>query len=177
MDGSATLMSGGDVSGAELLDWLAAEREVIAWVEAEAELLDGAGFEAWDELWEPDGVYWMPLSLSHDDPELQMALIYDDRPAISRRVDRLSGRLAYALQPAAQVSRIVGNVKVKVADGDLIEVRSRFMMMISRRGEPVVLGGRMLHRLRRRSDGFGMVLKRVDLVGADGLFENFTVVL
>jgi len=157
--------------------WWATEREVVAFIEAEADLLDDAEFEAWEALWEPDGVYWLPQSRSQTDPEHRVSLIWDDRPAITRRVDRLSGRLAYALQPAAQVSRVVGNFRIQPGDDGLIEARSRFILLLSRRGQPLVLGGRLLHRLRRRPDGFGMVLKRVDLVGADALFENFTVVL
>lgn len=157
--------------------WWAIEREVITWIEAEVDVLDRADFEEWEQMWEPDGAYWLPQSMAQTNPEERVSLIYDDHSALTRRIDRLSGRLAYALQPAAQVSRIVSNFRISTADDGLIEARSRFMLLLSRRGEPIVLGGRLLHRLRRRPDGFGMVLKRVDLVGANDLFKNFTVVL
>jgi ethylbenzene dioxygenase beta subunit len=160
-----------------LAAWLATERDVMSWIEDEADVLDRAEFEEWEKLWEADGAYWLPQSASQTNPEDRVSLIYDDRAALTRRIDRLSGRLAYALQPAAEVSRIVGNFKISPGDDGLIEARSRFMLLLSRRGAPIVLGGRMLHRLRRRPAGFGMVLKRVDLVGANDLFQNFTVVL
>ena len=103
--------------------WWATERDVITWIEAEADVLDRAEFEEWEQLWEPDGAYWLPQSMSQTSPEDHVSLIYDDRAALTRRIDRLSGRLAYALQPAAQVSRIVGNFRITTADDGLIEGR------------------------------------------------------
>lgn len=151
------------------------ERQVTTWIEEEARLLDDAKFEEWELLWESDGEYWVPQSLSHTDPERHVSLIYDDRDAITRRVDRLSGRMAFALQPAAEVSRMIGNIRIVGFVDDLIAVESRFMLVMYRREHTNVIGGRIRHHLRERPDGYGMVLKRVDIVGAGASFENFTV--
>jgi 3-phenylpropionate/cinnamic acid dioxygenase small subunit len=156
---------------------LEVERAVVDFLEEEARLLDDHKFEEWEGLWEADGVYWLPQDITHDDPEKKISLVYDDRAAITRRIDRVSGRLAFALQPAAEVSRMVGNVRVEGFRDDLVVVRSRFMMQVYRRLHPVVYAGRVEHHLREREGGgYGMAFKRVDLVGAGSNFENFTVV-
>ncbi|HEV7886553.1 MAG TPA: aromatic-ring-hydroxylating dioxygenase subunit beta [Acidimicrobiales bacterium] len=169
-------MAGVELQG-DSLRALELERSVVDFIEEEARILDDHQFEVWEELWEPDGVYWLPQDIKHDDPEKKVSLVYDDRAAITRRVDRLSGRLAFALQPAAEVSRMTGNVRIAGFADDLVVAQSRFMMVVYRREHPVVYGGRVEHHLRERpGQGYGMVFKRVDLVGAGASFENFTVV-
>lgn len=150
--------------------------EALRFLELEADILDAADFESWAELWEPDGCYWIPTSREHTDPTEFVSLVFDDRAALDRRIARVSSRLAYALQPVAQVSRLIGNVRVAHRDDGLLQASSRFVLMLSRRGHAEVFAGRMNHLLRRRSNGLGIVLKRLDIVGADRAFENFTVV-
>lgn len=153
------------------------EREVVRWLEDEADILDAAEFRRWETLWADDGCYWIPVSPDQDDPERFVSLVFDDRLAIERRIGRITSRLAYAMQPVAHGSRMIGNVRVEATPDGLIEARSRFVLTLSRRGEQHLLAGRLTHRLRRDQGGLRIVLKRVDVVGADTVLENFTVVL
>lgn len=158
------------------LEALELTTRVMKFLEDEAQMLDESDFEQWESLWEPDGAYWVPQDLKQRDFESRVSLVYDDRAAIARRVERLAGRQAYALQPPSEASRLIGNVRVVSSSEGVILARSRFMMIVYRRERFVPYGGRMEHHLRERGDGFGIVLKRVDLVGAGASFANFTVV-
>lgn len=153
------------------------EREVTRWLEDEADLLDAADFRRWQALFADDGCYWIPSSADQEDPERVVSLVFDDRASIERRIARITSRLAYAMQPVAQSSRLIGNVRVDATPDGLLEARSRFVLTLSRRGQQHLLAGRLTHRLRRSDGALRIVLKRVDLVGADAVFENFTVVL
>ncbi|HEY0674622.1 MAG TPA: aromatic-ring-hydroxylating dioxygenase subunit beta, partial [Immundisolibacter sp.] len=54
----------------------------------EARLMDEHRFEDWEALWTDDGVYWVPCA--HDGaPDTDVAIIYADRAAITRRLLRM----------------------------------------------------------------------------------------
>ena len=62
-----------------------------------------------------DGTYWLPQSRAQTDPAERVSLIWDDRPAIARRVDRLSGRLA-----ALAGARIVIREKIAQLEAQIV---------------------------------------------------------
>lgn len=148
------------------------------WIEDEAELLDKADYPTWQSLWEIDGHYWVPASRTQSDPERTVSLIWDDHAALVRRVARMAGNLAFALQqPSAHTCRLIGNVRSRVTPDGLVIVRSKFVLAQYRRGAPEVMGGEVTHVLRTRSGGYGMHLKRVDLVGVGAALKTFATLL
>lgn len=168
---SSTLSHPRDFEAANL------EAELTRWVQAEANLLDERRWSDWEALWETDGIYWVPTRPGEYDPEARVSLIYDDRDSIASRVHRISKGLAYAWQPSSEAVRIVQTSDVAAVDGGLVEVQSRFVLVVSSHNRQETFAGRILHQFRKRPKGWGMTLKRVELIGADGRFGNLTTLL
>ena len=129
----------------------------------EAELLDAHRYREWLELWEADGVYWVPASdRSAADPDSAINIIYDNRRRIERRVAQLETGLRHAQIPASRLVRTIGTISM-VPRGEDLDVRMAFVLVESRRAQHV-WSGRVEYVLRARNEGFGIRQKKVLLV-------------
>ena len=123
--------------------------EASAFLFREARLLDQRSWEAWLDLFTPDGLYWAPLR--HDQPDgiNHASLFYEDALMREVRARRLEEKRAWSQQPVTQAARIVGNIfLLPEQDGELV-VASTFHMLEWRRRDHRMLGGQFTHRLRR----------------------------
>src|SRR5690606_19668980 len=64
-------------------------REIELFVLNEARLLDEGEFEAWLDLYAPQGIYWMPSKPGQTDPLNVASIIYEDHAILAIRVQRL----------------------------------------------------------------------------------------
>jgi ethylbenzene dioxygenase beta subunit len=145
--------------------------EASAFLFREARLLDQRSWDAWLDLFTPDGLYWAPLR--HDQPDgiNHASLFYEDALMREVRARRLEEKRAWSQQPVTQAARIVGNVfLLPEQDGDLM-VASTFHMLEWRRRDHRMLGGQYTHRLRRTEDGLRIALKRIDLIDCDAVHD------
>ena len=107
------------------------------------------------------------------DPGAHVSLIYDDRPTLAKRVERLSGPDADAEQPAAVVRRVVSNVEIVDERAGEVVVESNFVAVTSRREVQEYWGGRTEHHLRPTDDGgFAIAYKKVVLVNCDAFLPH-----
>ena len=157
------------------LDNLILIRAVEEFLFFEARLLDGREFQAWAELFADDGIYWVPMREGQEDPLTEHSIFYDDKDLLDVRVRRLLHPDTLAQIPASRTRHVVGNVVLDETDGDEIHARSNLVMFEYRRDEQRVFGAEVQHRLRRVEDGFGIVLKRVDLVNCDAVHGYMSV--
>lgn len=129
----------------------------------EAELLDAHEYRSWLEMWEDDGIYWVPASdRSAADPDSAINIIYDNRRRIERRVAQLETGLRHAQIPASRLVRTIGTITPTASD-EGVDVRMSFVLVESRR-EQHVWSGRVEYALRTRHEGFGIRQKKVLLV-------------
>ncbi len=140
----------------------------------EAELLDAMRWDDWLELFLPDAIYWVPSRPGQTDPLEEVSLIYDDLPLLQARVAQLKNPLHYANLPAVRASRHISNVVVTPTK-DGIGVRSKLLMVESRRDEQKVFGASVTHVLRTTGDGLRIAAKTVVLLNADGAHEQLVV--
>lgn len=141
--------------------------DVEAFVTREARLLDAGEWEAWDALFTPDGVYWMPAAPGQTDALGHVSLIHDDALLRRIRIARLRDGGAPALRPMPRGLRLVANIVVDgEADGDVL-VSARMIVAEYRRGETVTFLAAVQWRLAPTVDGLRMRLKRVDLIDPD----------
>jgi 3-phenylpropionate/cinnamic acid dioxygenase small subunit len=150
--------------------------EAEAFLHREADLLDAREFDAWVALFAEDATYWVPGGAGGGDPSAQVSIVYDRLPQIRERVWRLGSGMAYAQEPPSRTSRLIGNV-VAEPTGDGISVRSRFAVREFRRDARRTYAGRCRHELRRTAAGIEIVLKKVELVDADGHHGNLSILL
>ncbi len=152
--------------------------EVERFLVEEAALLDRGAWEAWINLFTPDGCYWVPASPAQSDPFDHVSLFFENRPLMQMRAERLQHPRAHAVAAPVRTSRVVGNVQVfageNAAAGDIL-ARSRFHMTEAHEGRQRVFAGTYIHRLAVTGDGLRIRVKRVDLVNADSPHEAMQV--
>ncbi len=150
---------------------------VAAFLHREARLLDERRFEAWQALFAPDGIYWVPAREGQTDPLHEVSIIYDDQVMMAARIRRLRHPRMHAEIPPSRAVRSVSNIEVLPpgAEGP-VEARSVLLMTEFRAGAQTAYHGRVAWRLVPQADGdFLISLKRVDLVNAEGMHHGITV--
>jgi len=155
----------------EPADARALQHEVEQFLYAQANLLDGKRWQDYIDLFTEDGVYWMPASPEHTTWEGVPSIFAEDRSLMAVRMKRVLHPDAWSQRPLWETSHIVGNVVIESANAHEVVVRSRFHMMELRRDDVRHFAGSYLHRLRSTSQGWRIVLQRVDMANAQAVFD------
>lgn len=150
--------------------------EVRALIEREARLLDDRDFAAWIALFTPDCRYWVPVSTEQKTPTDGVSHFHDDIQLMMARTHRLANPRAFGAEPAPRTAHVISGIRIDSVEGDLITASSSQIMLEYRnRGrfeeDQRLFGGRVLHLLRRTPEGLRIVMKRVDLINAEGSFN------
>ena len=142
------------------------ERSLQAFVYREARLLDEGHFDQWDQLFAPEGLYWLPASSNAEDPLREASHLYDDRMLRRVHIERLKSAHAHSQQPAGRCHHLMQQPEVLDADvaSGVFKLRTAFLYTELRSGRTVSLPGVARHTLRRAGGDFLIMLKRVDLL-------------
>lgn len=152
--------------GADLL------REVEQLLYRQAELLDDKHWQAWMDLFDEQGVYWMPVTPDQTEWEGSPSIFAEDRLMMEIRKGRVSHPNAWSQAPIWETNHLVSHVALESVNGDEIQVRSRFHMMELRRDTVRHFGGRYQHTMVRGADGALRIrLQRVDLFNSQAPFD------
>ncbi|MDN7641611.1 aromatic-ring-hydroxylating dioxygenase subunit beta [Burkholderia cenocepacia] len=141
----------------------------------EARLLDTRAFDAWLDLWTPDGMYWLPHEPGQTSPRDHISLFWEDATLREVRAARVTNRRNWSQQPSTRTARIVGNVIVDGRDaaGRLV-VHSTLIVNEWRIGQRT-LAGLVTHKLDTRGPDWKIYLKRVDLINSTDALANLEV--
>jgi p-cumate 2,3-dioxygenase beta subunit len=137
--------------------------EVEDFLYHEAALLDDWKLAEWEALLTDDATYYVPpndqLEGSHRNT---LFLVADDRERIRQRVIRINDPNCHAEYPKSRTRRMISNVRILAADGDLITVAANFVCYRFRRYERIreYVGG-YRYVLRRAGDSFRIKERRV----------------
>ena len=153
----------------------------------EAELLDERRLEEWLQLFEADGIFWIPLDPDAD-PERQPSILYDDSAQREARVYQLLHQPHWSQMPPSRTIHAISNVRLEAQAPDggvtarcnliVTELRSGGARALQHGlGNQRSLAGRCLYRLRRRGDGWRIALKKVMLINQDQPLENLTFII
>ena len=148
--------------------------EVSQFLAHEADLLDLGNFQGWIELFAENAIYWLPCSSDQTDMHGQVSIILEDVPLLKLRVARLSHPRAYSVTPPPATTHMVGNVTAERGQ-DYITVHSKIILNQIRDDVSSSLSGNVTHHLLTTDSGFKILLKRVDLIGADGTFNVLSI--
>jgi benzoate/toluate 1,2-dioxygenase beta subunit len=143
----------------------------------EARLLDERRFEEWRDLFADDGHYWVPLKPDQTSPDGEPSLFYDDKAIMDTRFERLRHPNIHSQTPPHRTCHLVGNVTVQNVDSARRELTAVSSMVMTdyRMRTQRLFSGRVEHRLRHDDTGYKIVLKRVDLINCDDVFELIAV--
>jgi 3-phenylpropionate/cinnamic acid dioxygenase small subunit len=168
----APVPSATDVPRAGLVAGNDLQREVEQLLYLQAELLDRKLWQAWMDLFDERGVYWMPVTPEQTEWEGSPSIFAEDKLMMEIRKGRVSHPNAWSQAPMWETNHIVGNVAIESADGSAVQVRSRFHMMELRRDSVRHFGGTYRHTLVRDAGGaLRIVLQRVDLFNGQAPFD------
>lgn len=139
-------------------------REVEAFLFLEARLQDTHQYDAWEQLWAEDAIYWVPANGLDGDPDQVMSVIYDNRSRIGIRIAQLKTGRRHTQEPRSNLARIVSNVEVISVDGDELTVHSNSLVFEDCLRGDTIWACRNEYCLRRAEGGLKMVKKKVGLV-------------
>ena len=148
------------------------QREVEQFLYLQAELLDAKQWQAWMDLFDERGVYWMPVERSQTEWEGSPSIFAEDKLMMEIRKGRVTHPNAWSQAPMWETNHLVSHVAIEAADAQQIQVRSRFHMMELRRDTVRHFGGSYRHTLVRDAAGALRIrLQRVDLFNGQAPFE------
>ena len=138
--------------------------EIETFLLREARLLDERRFAAWLELFDEDGIYWVPGQPAQASPQDGLSIMHEPRALLAMRVERLVSAEPHVQSPPSRTVHHVSGIEI---DADALTARSALVMAEWRAGEARWFAARVLHRLRRTAQGLRIVLKRVDLIDSE----------
>ncbi|VCU71290.1 Biphenyl dioxygenase subunit beta [Pigmentiphaga humi] len=157
-------------------------QDISQFIFREAKLLDDRDYEAWLGLFEPDGLYVVPLA-GEADGGRQAAIVRDNQAAREERVHHLQNHWFPAQQPPSRTLHFVSNVLGQESDG-IWRVSTSQMIYETREGDWTQVGlgelrsivARIDYQLRITPDGLRIREKRVLLLNAASWQQNLAFI-
>jgi 3-phenylpropionate/cinnamic acid dioxygenase small subunit len=137
----------------------------------QSELLDGKHWSAYIDLFEDDGIYWMPVAPEQTEWQDSPSIFAEDKRMMQIRMGRVTHPNAWSQAPNWGTSHVVGNVVIESASESEIMVRSRFHMIELRRDNLRHFAGTYRHTLKAHGEQFKIALQRVDMLNAQAPFD------
>lgn len=163
----------------------ALQHDVEQFLYQEAALLDERRYEAWLRRFTEDVRYRVPTRMNRLRKDVakelagpdEVAHMDDDLQGLRTRVARLLSGKAWSETPPSRTRRIVGNVRLRLVEGeDAVEARSNLLVYRSRLEHTVdVFAGERHDLLRRTGDGFAIARRTVYLDQTIMLSSNMSI--
>jgi len=140
----------------------------------EARMLDEGRYDEWLSLWQPDGIYWMPLDYNQDDPINATSLMYEDMFMLKLRIERLNGARTFSQKPKSRCHHVIQRPFVDEMDDENGRyVTKTFMHYIETRlDEQQLLALTARHELALIDGKLRIANKRVEILNCDAAFRN-----
>ena len=147
---------------------------LVDFVYAEARMLDEGHFDAWLNLWAPEGIYWMPLDWNQQDAIHETSLLHEDQFMLRLRVERLNGARTFSQKPKSRCLHVLNRPDVDLIDNDAgrYTVVTRMTTVETRLDEQFLLAVTAAHDLIWRDGALKIMQKRVDILNCDAAFGN-----
>jgi benzoate/toluate 1,2-dioxygenase subunit beta len=147
------------------------QHDVEQFLYRQSELLDTRQWQAWIDLFTPDGIYWMPPDASYKTWDGQPAIFAEDRNLMTVRMNRVLHPDAWSQKAQWGTNHVVSNVVIDKETKTEVFVKSRFHMMELRRDDVRHFAGCYLHHLKKVKGGFRIQLQRVDMTNAQAAYD------
>lgn len=166
---SLSFPEGDQVSVAQRAETTHDLRDFEQFIYREARLADEHDYDAWEELWTDDALYWVPAAVSHENPETKVSIMYDNRNRISTRLKQLRTGKRYAQAPASKLRRVVSNIEIEGTvrqESGYVDtiLGANFILFESKERRVEVWGGRTTYQIRDVEGVLKLARKTVNLV-------------
>lgn len=139
----------------------------IAFVWAEAELLDRHDYKPWLALWTDPGLYIVPATRGAADPAAVLNIAYDDREMREARVKRLRSGFSMSSAPPARTVRTVSRFVVADSEDGALTLRAAQHIVEFKYARTRLLAADVTYRLVGGPDGIRLDGKTVELINCD----------
>lgn len=123
-------------------------QKAIAFIWAEAEMLDRKDYNNWEELWLDEGHYVVPIDRDTEDFASTLNYVYDDKRMRRMRIVRLTSGNSMSAVDAATTVRTISRFTKKSETADTIEVKSAQVVVAYKRGTNDLFAADVTHRIR-----------------------------
>ena len=145
------------------------EKDLIDFVVREARLLDAKQYDAWNQLFTDDGIYWIPLVPDQQDGLNHTSHMYEDKLLRDLRIERFKSPRAFSQQPPSRCHHLLQTPTVEEMDAaaNRYVVRSEFHYTEAQGDELQFYVGTCFHHLTVQGGALKITLKRVNLLNCD----------
>lgn len=142
--------------------------EAIAFVWAEADMLDRLDYRPWLKLWTDRGRYIVPIERDAPDHADTLNILYDDKTMREARVKRLLSGFSMSSAPPARTVRTVSRFVTLARDETSITLRAAQMLAEYKYEHMRLLPADLTYRILRAPDGSLRIDEKiVTLINAD----------
>lgn len=147
--------------------------EITEFLWREADHLDTRNYDAWLDMWEPEGLYIMPIG-EGDDYKSQLNLCYDNDKMRRLRIDRFERGFSISSAPAADSIRSVSRIVIDSITDDTIKVRASEQVVESKFGRQRLWAADLHYELKQTKSGFVITQKVAKLLNSEGMLRSFS---
>jgi 3-phenylpropionate/cinnamic acid dioxygenase small subunit len=169
-------------SGEVTLDRLILQQEVEKFLFREARLLDERRLDEWVALMADDVYYYAPIrrnvkfndwELENSDGDSEICYFAEGKDILLGRVRQLNTGVHWAEEPVSRFEHFISNVEIVSAEGNEVEVNSKFVCYQQRLQDEVNwFVGRRYDLLRRDPETSFKVVKRTILLAQNVLLAK-----
>ena len=166
----------------EALGRVLLHQEVQDFLFREARYLDERRLDEWLDFFADDLHYFMPIrrnvkfgdwALEYSDPESEISYFDEGKDILEGRVRQINTGVHWAEEPVSRFEHIISNVEIVSAEGDEVQVNSKFICYQNRLADEVnIFVGRRYDLLRRDPVTTFKVVKRKILLAQNVLLPK-----
>lgn len=138
----------------------------IEFIWREAELLDRRDYRAWLELWDPKGIYVVPIDPDTTDYASTLNYALDDQHMRELRVQRMTSGFSASASDAARTVRTVSRFTLSSDSADLVEVKSSQIIVAYKRGVSTIFAADLTHKISMANGEPRLVEKVIRLINS-----------
>jgi 3-phenylpropionate/cinnamic acid dioxygenase small subunit len=165
-----------------LMERVALQQEVQDFLFKEARYLDERKLTEWLDFFAEDLHYFMPIrrnikfgdwELEFSDPENEISYFDETKDILEGRVRQINTGVHWAEEPVSRFEHLITNVEILEAEGDTVQVATKFFVYQNRLADEVQLFcGRRYDLLRRDPETTFKIVKRKILLAQNVLLPK-----
>lgn len=146
--------------------------EAAAFIWLEADLLDNEQYQDWLQLWNPAGLYIIPIDPKATDFANTLNYAYDNAHMRELRVQRLIGGESISTSPEPRTIRNISRFRILDDDGLHVTVRCAQFLTDFRKENEHHYSANLTYMLERQADGFRIEQKLVRFINSDDVLQT-----
>ena len=147
--------------------------QVTQFIWHEAAILDAREYDTWLDLWQPAGLYIIPIQEAEDYAEV-LNLCYDDDKMRRDRIKRFQEAFSISSAPPAVTVRTLSRFVIDAVDGNTVVVSCGQHLIEDKFGRQRLWAANVRYTLTSTGSSFTIQEKVVRLLNSNGVLNSFS---